>query len=192
MAEADLSQEDRERAAADLAGIATLSRPEVVLLVRFVAAKMVLDYLRPWFWIKFGVVLLGLALAGALWYSDEAGEAEIGAIVGFCLVVAVVLHVVQRLATRAIRRLGAHHRLEGLEPIYDSFFDWRGQLTKSLRRLGSPWKLLRAAAREGLGRDEDDPAFVAQGELVLDWRTSIPLDDLREARAILARGAGRP
>lgn len=48
-----------------------------------------------------------------------------------------------------------------------------------------------AGAPDELGRDEDDPAWIHAGELVLDWRTSIPIADLREARAILARGAER-
>lgn len=192
--EADLPDRgrERERTGAELGEILTLSRVEVILLVRFVAAKMVLEWLRPWFWVKYGVVLAGVVLAGALWYEDQAGSVEVGVIVAFFVVVALVFHLVQRLVTRGIRRLGAHHRLKGLEPIYDDLTDWRGQLTKSLRRLGSPWKLLRAAARERSGRDEDDPAFVHDGELVLDWRTSIPLADLRKARGILARGVGRP
>ena len=92
--------------------------------------------------------------------------------------------MLERIVTRTILRLGANHRLAGLDDIYDELFDWRTQLKKSLRRFGSPWKLLRAAAR-GNG-----DAYLKDGVLVVDWRTAIPLDRLHEARRILARGAG--
>lgn len=49
--------------------------------------------------------------------------------------------------------------------------------------------MLRAAARSAAGSD-DDTAFIQNGELVFDWRTSLPLDRVRDARAILSRAAG--
>jgi hypothetical protein len=160
-----------------------LSRPEVVLLVRYVAARQVLETLRPYFWGKYALVLIGVVIAAGLKWSGQMGWDAATFVVVFFLFLALIHHMLERIVTRTILRLGASHRLAGLDDIYDELFDWRTQLRNSLRRFGSPWKLLRAAAR-------DEDAYLKDGVLVLDWRTAIPLDRLYDARAILARGAG--
>jgi hypothetical protein len=172
----------------DLAELFALSRAEMVLLGRYAAARSTLDSLQLLFWGKYGLVLIGVVVAAGVMTMGEGVTGFVAVFVAF-LFLAVLHHALEQVVRRAILRLGAHDRLAELDPIYEEMTDWQAQLRSGLRRAGSPWRMLWAAARSATGRD-DDTAFIQNGELVFDWRTSLPLDRVRDARAILSRAAG--
>ena len=172
----------------DLAELFALSRAEMVLLGRYAAARSTLDSLQPLFWGKYGLVLIGVVIAFGVMTTGEGVTGFVAVFVAF-LLLALLHHYLEQVVRRTILRLGAHDRLAELDPIYEEMTDWQVQLRAGLRRAGSPWRMLRAAARSARGRD-DDMGFIQNGELVFDWRTSLPLDRVRDARAILARAAG--
>jgi hypothetical protein len=172
----------------DLAELFALSREEMVLLGRYAAARSTLDSLQPLFWGKYGLVLIGVVIAAGVMTMGEGVTGFVAVLVAF-LFLALLHHALEQVVRRAILRLGAHDRLAELDPIYEEMTDWQAQLRSGLRRAGSPWRMLRSAARSATGRD-DDTAFIQNGELVFDWRTSLPLDRVRDARAILSRAAG--
>jgi hypothetical protein len=160
----------------------------MVLLGRYAAARSTLDSLQPLFWGKYGLVLIGVVVAAGVMSMGEGVTGFVAVFLAF-LLLALLRHALEQVVRRAILRLGAHDRLAGLDPIYEEMTDWQAQLRAGLRRAGSPWRMLRSAARSATGRD-DDTAFIQNGELVFDWRTSLPLDRVRDARAILSRAAG--
>jgi hypothetical protein len=172
----------------DLAELFALSRAEMVLLGRYAAARSTLDSLQPLFWGKYGLVLIGVVVAAGVMTMGEGVTGFVAVFVAF-LFLALLHHALEQVVRRAILRLGAHDRLAELDPIYEEMTDWQAQLRSGLRRAGSPWRMLWSAARSATGRD-DDTAFIQNGELVFDWRTSLPLDRVRDARAILSRAAG--
>jgi hypothetical protein len=172
----------------DLVELFALSQAEMVLLGRYAAARSTLDSLQPLFWGKYGLVLIGVVVAAGVMTMGEGVTGFVAVFVAF-LLLALLHHALEQVVRRAILRLGAHDRLAELDPIYEEMTDWQAQLRSGLRRAGSPWRMLRSAARSATGRD-DDTAFIQNGELVFDWRTSLPLDRLRDARAILSRAAG--
>jgi hypothetical protein len=172
----------------DLAELFALSREEMVLLGRYAAARSTLDSLQPLFWGKYGLVLIGVVVAAGVMTMGEGVTGFVAVFVAF-LLLALLHHALEQVVRRAILRLGAHDRLAELDPIYEEMTDWQAQLRAGLRRAGSPWRMLRSAARSATGGD-DDTAFIQNGELVFDWRTSLPLDRVRDARAILSRAAG--
>jgi hypothetical protein len=172
----------------DLAELFALSRAEMVLLGRYAAARSTLDSLQPLFRGKYGLLLIGVVVGAGVMSMGEGVTGFVAVFVAF-LFLALLHHALEQVVRRAILRLGAHDRLAELDPIYEEMTDWQAQLRSGLRRAGSPWRMLRGAARSATGRD-DDTAFIQNGELVFDWRTSLPLDRLRDARAILSRAAG--
>ena len=161
----------------------------MVLLGRYAAARSTLDSLQPLFRGKYGLVLIGVVVGAGVMSMGEGVTGFVAVFVAF-LFLALLHHALEQVVRRAILRLGAHDRLAELDPIYEEMTDWQAQLRAGLRRAGSPWRVLRSAARSATGRDDDDMAFIQNGELVFDWRTSLPLDRVRAARAILARAAG--
>jgi hypothetical protein len=184
----DLEDVDDVDDSDDLVELFALSQAEMVLLGRYAAARSTLDSLQPLFWGKYGLVLIGVVVAAGVMTMGEGVTGFVAVFVAF-LLLALLHHALEQVVRRAILRLGAHDRLAELDPIYEEMTDWQAQLRSGLRRAGSPWRMLRAAARCATGRD-DDTAFIQNGELVFDWRTSLPLDRLRDARAILSRAAG--
>jgi hypothetical protein len=159
-----------------------LSPQHGLLLVRFVAAKLVLERLGTLFLLKH-LLLVGGVLAIVL---------DVSTPLGVLLIALFVLAAgAQWIVTRLVRRLGAFSRLSDLDSFYEgATSSWWPNLRGELRRVGlksRPWSVLLLASRFAARRlPEGQDRALRQ----IDWRAVLPLRELQQARTSLARAAG--
>jgi len=159
-----------------------LTPQQGVLLLRFAAAKLVLDRLGNLFLLKY------LLVAGAVLLIVLDVYPVVGALL---IVLFLMAAAAQWIVTRIVRRLGAFDRLTHLDSFYESATtSWWPNLRGELRRVGlrsRPWSILLLASRfatRSLPKHQD------QSLRQIDWRAVLPLRDLQQARQSLARAAG--
>lgn len=158
------------------------------MLGRYAAARSTLDSLRPLFWGKYGLVLIGVVVGAGVMAMGEGVTGFVVVLVAFFLL-AWLYHALEQVVRRTILRLGAHDRLAELDPIYDEMTDWQVQLRTGLRRAGSP--LADAAGRSPFRRGERRRHGVHPERRARVRLAHVPpARPGRDARAILSRAAG--
>src|SRR6266508_1411612 len=110
---------DRADIEADDALNRSFTRQEIVLLARYSVAKAALQYLRPWFLVKYAVFVLVFIL---LVLAD--GDRFVQGVAGFLVVVGLMLLLGQSLIRRLLVRLGGFRRLARFDAIVDE--TWTG------------------------------------------------------------------
>jgi hypothetical protein len=159
-----------------------LTPQQGLLLLRFAAAKLVLERLGNLFLLKY-LLLVGGVLVIVLDVSTPLGV--------FLIALFVAAAAMQWIVTRLVRRLGAFQRLADLDSFYEgATSSWWPNLRGELRRVGlksRPWSVLLLASRFATRRLPEDQA---QALRQIDWRAVLPLRELQQARVSLARAAG--
>jgi hypothetical protein len=163
-----------------------LTSQQGLLVLRFAAAKLVLDRMENLFRLKY-LLLVGVVLVIVLDVSPSLPLAVVLAMV-FLLAAAA-----QWIVTRIVRRLGAVHRLSELDSFVDDApTSWWPNLRRELKRVGlksRPWSVLLLGSRFATRRLPQE-----QGEALrqIDWRAVLPVREWQAARRALARAAGGP
>ena len=159
-----------------------LTPQQGLLLLRFAAAKWVLDRLGNLFLLKYLLLAAGV-LVIVLDVSTPLGV--------FLIALFVVAAAAQWIATRIVRRLGAIHRLADLDRLVEgATTSWWPNLRRELKRVGlksRPWSVLLLGSRFATRRlpKEHDQALRQ-----IEWRAVLPLREWQQARQSLARAAG--
>jgi hypothetical protein len=161
------------------------SLAQAALLVRYIAGRFVLAIIETYALSKWGFLAIAVVLFA--FQRDTLGTA-VGV---FCLLVALVVWLVQRAATRVISRVGALDRLADLEDFgVDVATDWWPNLRAEFRRVGlkpSAWSMAKLGASCATRRLSPEKA-AALGKV--NWLAVIPANQLNAARRTLARAAG--
>ncbi|HSA51723.1 MAG TPA: hypothetical protein VLH10_16630, partial [Yinghuangia sp.] len=181
----DAAGEYARPGAGDAADVDTrLTTAQGVLLVRYIAGKLVLGRLEVLFLAKYALLGLGvLFLLGGV-------TIPLGVIL---LVLFALVGIAQRLISRTVGRLGGFRRLAGAEDaLRDATTVWWPNLRRELDRVGlptRPWTLLRLGAKFTARRL---PADQERALRDIRWRGAVlPRDQWQRARQALARGAAR-
>ncbi|NYI07120.1 hypothetical protein [Allostreptomyces psammosilenae] len=156
---------------------------QAVLLVRYLAGKLVLGRLELLFLVKYAVGGLGVLLL------PWGVTTPIGIVL---LVLAVLMAGAQWVVSRIIGRLGGFSRMRGAETeLEEATTVWWPNLKREMRRVGLPdraWPMLQLAARHaGRRTTEEQRAALAD----IRWRSVLPARQLRAARRALAEDARR-
>lgn len=169
----------------DLSDVDTrLTTAQAVLLVRYIAGRLVLGRLEFLFLFKYALLVFGvLFLIGGV-------TIPLGVV---CLVLFALAVLVQWLIARTVGRLGGFKRLDGAEDaLVDATTVWWPNLKRELVRVGlptRPWKLLKLGAAFTARRL---PADQERALRDIRWRGAVlPRDQWARARQVLARGAAR-
>lgn len=161
-----------------------LTTAQGLLLVRYLAGKIVLGRLEMIFMAKYVLLALGvlLLLPGV--------TAPLGVVL---IALFLIAALAQWILTRIVGRLAAFHKLSALDDEAGSAVTvWWPNLKRELRRVGLPSEA-RAVLRLGAGHvTRRLPAHEETAFRQIDWGSVIPRDQWQRARQVLARAAGAP
>lgn len=161
-----------------------LTTAQAVLLIRYIAGRLVLGRLEMLFLFKYALLALGILLL----FGGVTIPLGIVLLVLFALAV-----LAQWLISRTVGKLAGFKRLAGAEDaLMDATTVWWPNLKRELVRVGlptKPWTLLKLGAAFTARRL---PADQERALRDIQWRGSVlPRDQWSRARQALARGAAR-
>ncbi|MEU8134461.1 hypothetical protein [Streptodolium elevatio] len=176
---------DKDRAADGTPDVDTkLTTAQAVLLIRYIAGRLVLGRLEMLFLLKYVLLALGILLL----FGGVTIPLGIVLLVLFALAV-----LAQWLISRTVGKLAGFKRLAGAEDaLMDATTVWWPNLKRELLRVGlptRPWALLKLGAAFTARRLPADQERAIRG---IQWRGAVlPRDQWTRARQALARGAAR-
>lgn len=161
-----------------------LTTGQAVLLIRYIAGRLVLGRLEMLFLFKYVLLVLGILLL----FGGVTIPLGIVLLVLFALAV-----LAQWLISRTVGKLGGFKRLDGAEgALMDATTVWWPNLRRELVRVGlptRPWALLKLGAAFTARRL---PADQERALRDIQWRGAVlPRDQWNRARQALAKGAAR-
>ncbi|WP_436773854.1 hypothetical protein [Yinghuangia sp. YIM S09857] len=161
-----------------------LTTAQAVLLIRYIAGRLVLGRLEMFFLLKYALLALGILLL----FGGVTIPLGIVLLVLFALAV-----LAQWLISRTVGKLAGFKRLAGAEDaLMDATTVWWPNLKRELVRVGlptKPWTLLKMGAAFTARRL---PADQERALRDIQWRGAVlPRDQWGRARQVLARGAAR-
>ncbi|HET6951903.1 MAG TPA: hypothetical protein VFI47_16095 [Acidimicrobiales bacterium] len=172
--------------------------PQAALLVRYIAGRFVLGWMQTVFLTKYALLALAVPFLVGFqpsrsegWYFERTTfDTAVGVIL---VVLGVLAALVEWLAGRAVRRVGALDKLAELDDVaFDAVVDWWPNLRAEFRRVGLPpsaRRMLTLGAAYATRRlTPHERAALEQ----VEWLAVLPREQLHEAHRVLARAADAP